>query len=282
MTIMLAILRLIAALSLAPFAYDWRTPQLVSVRPAILIALLAAPVLIGVLEILLTMRAAKRGRLSRALSAATFAACGFVVLTTAGLETRFYWQRHQVLTADAAQLEKLGRHFVVGFRGWQDLNALIERRAIAGIYITASNVRGLSAADIKRNVDALQAKRREQGMPPLWITTDQEGGGVSRLTPPLSYKPFLVEIVDNNADPARRDEAIRQYATEQGRELAAAGVNLNFAPVVDINFRVMNTRDAHTQIYKRAISDKAEIVRDVATTYCAALQATGVLCTLKH
>jgi beta-N-acetylhexosaminidase len=116
----------------------------------------------------------------------------------------------------------------------------------------------------------------------LWVTTDQEGGGVSRLTPPLSYKPFLVEIVDKNTDPAKRDEAIRQYASEQGRELAAAGVNLNFAPVVDINFRVMNASDRSTQIYKRAISDKPDVVREVAATYCNALQATGVRCTLKH
>lgn len=282
MTIMFAILRLIAALSLAPLAYDWRSPLLISVRSMMLLVLLATPALIAALEIWLTRSGYVRGRILRALSIATYAGCGFVFLTTAGLEARFCRQRHQVLTADAAQLEKLGRHFVVGFRDWQDLNALIERRAIAGIYISAQNVRGLGIAEIRRNIDALQARRREQGLPSLWITTDQEGGGVSRLTPPLAYKPFLVEVVDKNSDPVKRNDAIRQYATEQGRELAAAGINLNFAPVVDINFRVMNTRDAHTQIYKRAISDNAEVVRDIATIYCEALETTGVLCTLKH
>ena len=282
MTIVFAILRLIAALSLTPFAYDWRSPLLISVRPAMFLVLLAIPTLIAVLEVWLTRSGYVRGRILRALSIATYAGCGFVFLTTAGLEARFYWQRHQVLTADAMQLEKLGRHFVVGFRNWQDLNELIDRRAIAGIYVSASNVRGLGIVDIRRNIDALQMRRREQGLPPLWITTDQEGGSVSRLTPPLTYRPFLVEVVDKNSDPAKRNDAIRQYATEQGHELAAAGINLNFAPVVDINFRVMNASDRSTQIYKRAISDNAEVVRDVAATYCTALQATGVLCTLKH
>jgi len=280
--ILLAIIRLGAALSLAPIAYDWRSPLFYSVRPAMLIVLLATPLLIVTLEFLLAHRTGTRGLALRTLSLATYAACAFVFLTTAGIETSFYWQRHQVLSADPPRLEKLGRHFVIGFRDWNDLGSLIDRRAIAGIYVTASNVRGLSATDIRRNVDALQAKRREQGLPPLWITTDQEGGSIARLTPPLSYKPFLVEIVDNNPDPAKRDEAIRQYATEQGRELAAAGINLNFAPVVDINFRVMNAKDRSTQIYKRAISDKADVVRNVAATYCTALQGTGVRCTLKH
>lgn len=282
MTIAFALVRLIAALSLAPFAYDWRSPLFIAIRPAMLLVLLATPALIVTLEILLAKRGQVRGRILRTLSVVTYAACGFVFLTTAGLEARFHWQRHQVLASNAGELEPLGRHFVVGFRSWQDLDELIERRAIAGIYVSVQNIRGLGIADIRRKVDALQARRREQGMPPLWITTDQEGGGVSRLTPPLTYRPPLAEIVDSNGDPAKRKEAVQQYATEQGRELAAAGINLNFAPVVDVNFRVVNPRDLHTRIYKRAISENAEVIRDVAAAYCAALEATGVLCTLKH
>jgi beta-N-acetylhexosaminidase len=205
-----------------------------------------------------------------------------VFLTTAGLEAKFHLQRHRVLSTEPMQLEKLGRHFIIGFRDWGDLDPLIGRRAIAGIYVSAANVRGLDTAGIRRNVDALQEKRRGQGLPPLWVATDQEGGGVSRLTPPLSYRPFLVEVVDKNADPEQRKEAVRQYAAGQGRELAAAGINLNFAPVVDINFRVMNANDRATQIYKRAISSNPEIVRDAADTYCTGLHTAGVLCTLKH
>jgi beta-N-acetylhexosaminidase len=282
LTFVLAIVRLGAALSLVPAAWDWRSPLLFSVRREMLVVLLATPVFIAALEFFLSRRISARGRILRTLSAATYAACAFVFLMTAGLEAKFHWQRHRVLSADASQLEKLGRHFVIGFRDWSDLDPLIERRAIAGIYVSAANVRRLGIADIRRNIDTLQAKRREQGLTPLWVTTDQEGGGVSRLTPPLSYKPFLVEMVGKNADPQSRKEAVRQYATEQGRELAAAGINLNFAPVVDINFRVMNAQDRSTQIYKRAISSDPKVVRDTAETYCTALQAAGVRCTLKH
>ena len=50
--------------------------------------------------------------------------------------------------------------------------------------------------------------------------------------------PPLADIVALHRDHAERLLAVRQYAARQGRDLAALGVNLNFAPVVDLNHGV--------------------------------------------
>ena len=132
------------------------------------------------------------------------------------------------------------------------------------------------------NIANLQETRRTQGLPPLWIATDQEGGPVSRLSPPLARMPALAEIVAIHRDAAERLLAVRQYAGRQGRELAALGVNLNFAPVVDLNHGVVNPDDKTSRISTRAISNDPAVVTEVAELYCATLKMTGVHCTLKH
>ena len=76
--------------------------------------------------------------------------------------------------------------------------------------------------------------------------------------------------------------AVAAYAAEQARGLAALGVNLNFAPVVDLNFNVRNPNDSFTHIAERAIAADAGTVSDVAGWYCEGLMAHGVRCTLKH
>lgn len=60
------------------------------------------------------------------------------------------------------------------------------------------------------------------------------------------------------------------------------GVNLNFAPVVDLNHNIVNPDDKYSRIYQRAISDDPEIVSKVAKIYCEQLEAKGIRCVLKH
>jgi beta-N-acetylhexosaminidase len=274
--------RLLAMLALLPLAIDWRSPLLASVRPSALIVLIAVPILVAAFEIWRARTVSSEPRHIRVLRLATVTACALVMLATLGLEARFYWTRGQILAGDAEQLERVGRHVIVGFRDPEELRALVERRAIAGAFLAPRNVAGKTIAQIRQEVDALQDLRRRQGLPPLWIAADQEGGLVSRLSPPLSALPALAEIVASNPDPLARQAAVRYYAETQGRELAALGVNLNFAPVVDLNFHIRTSDDRYTRIEQRAIASDPAIVRDVAAQYCATLREAGVLCTLKH
>src|SRR5262249_44301476 len=276
----LAIARVAILLALVPYALDWRSPFLASVRVWAFIALVAIPLIIVVVEV----RALRwpAGRFDRALSSASLALCVLYLVCVPWREAQFWWKRHEVLRADPALLERLGRHIVVSYRDLRELNALIERRAIAGVFLTTRNVGGRDAAAIRQQIAAMQATRRQQGLPELLVTTDQEGGVVSRLSPPLTRMPPLSEIVTRHPGSAARHAAVRDYAAAQARDLADLGVNVNLAPVVDIDHGVANPDDRLTRISARAISKDPDIVTEVAEIYCSQLSAHGVRCTLKH
>jgi beta-N-acetylhexosaminidase len=276
----LAVARVAILLALVPYALDWRSPFLASVRVWAFLGLMAIPLAFVVVDV----RALRRtsGRFDRALSLASLALCALCLVSVPWREAQFWWKRHEVLRADPALLERLGRHVVVGYRDLAELNALIERRAIAGVFLTTRNVRGRDAAAIQQEIAELQAARRRQGLPGLLVTTDQEGGVVSRLSPPLERLPSLSEIVARHPASAERSAAVRDYAAAQARDLADLGVNVNLAPVVDLDHGVVNSGDRLTRISTRAISADPHIVTEVATDYCAQLSEHGVRCTLKH
>src|SRR4051812_44408252 len=227
-----ALARLAAAITMIWWALDWRSPFLASVRLWALMGFVFFPLGLAAFEIhrLRRQRAAYGVRALNVMSLMLSVLCLSSVLW---LEARFQWIRYAVLHADAAQLEKLGRHVVVGYRNPADLEALIDRRAVAGVFLTARNVQGRDAAAIRRYVATLQDRRRQQGLGGLIIATDQEGGGVARLSPPLTRLPSLSTIVEPYAEPAGRRGAVEDYATAQARGLSDLGVNVNFAPVVD-------------------------------------------------
>ncbi|MGB6065179.1 MAG: glycoside hydrolase family 3 N-terminal domain-containing protein [Desulfomonilaceae bacterium] len=282
MKFLLAALLLLIALALAPFAWDWRSPFLAEFRPWALLGLIVIPLSVILAELWLLVSSRSEQQALRALCALGLLAAVLVLSVTLALEARFRWDRYQVLHADPVRLERLGRHFIVGYRSLAEIRELVRLRAIAGVFISGSNARGKSISDIAKQIKSLQQIRQVQNLPPLWIATDQEGGPVSRLSPPLTRLPALSEIVTRYSDMNRLQRAVRELATEQARELAQVGVNLNFAPVVDVNHNVKNPGDRYTRIYERAISADPAVVAQVAAWYCAALEDAGVHCTLKH
>src|SRR6185295_9755181 len=179
------------------------------------------------------------------------------------------------------QLEKLGRHVIVGYRTRADIDALIERRAIGGVYLSGLYAQGKTVALMARDIASLQDTRLRQGLLPLWVATDQEGGGVSRLSPPLPFMPTLSAIIGRKTDPNEREQAVVQYAERQGRDLAAIGGNLNFAPVVDVNHGIVNPQDRPACITTRAISKDPALVTEVASTYCSGLMWSHVRFAIK-
>jgi beta-N-acetylhexosaminidase len=280
MAVALAVFRLLFAIALAVLAHDWRAPTLASARPLLLAGLLAGSVLLIAAELWSVRRTPRRG--IRRLGLVTIAIAALVCTAVLAREAHFRFVRHTVLNADPAQLEMLGRHFIVGYRSGEEIRTLIERRAIAGVFLTSRNVGTSTPAQIRERIDAWQDIRRRQGLPPLWIATDQEGGIVSRLSPPLPRRPPLSEVIAAHREPAAQMSAVAELARVQGRELAALGINLNFAPVVDLNHGIVNPGDRFTRIASRAISTDPDIVAATAGAYCAGLRESGVHCTLKH
>lgn len=190
--------------------------------------------------------------------------------------------RHELLTSDDERLAHVGQHIIVGYYDYAAVQALVEKRALAGIFLTEHNVAGKTVAQVKAEIDHLQDIRKSQGLPPLLVASDQEGGLVSRLSPPLRRQPGLARVLVGARDDDTRRKVVEDYAAFQAAELKRIGVNINFGPVVDLDFSGLIRNDGETRLRWRTIGGDPYIVWKVAGWYCATLAKAGIMCTLKH
>ena len=107
---------------------------------------------------------------------------------------------------------------------------------------------------------------------PLFLGVDQEGGKVTRLPGGLINFPTNKEIGQVN-DP----DFSYKVGTLLGHELKQFGLNLNFAPVLDINSNPMNP-----VIGDRAFGDSLEIVSELGIQTMKGIQSQDVIPTIKH
>lgn len=193
-----------------------------------------------------------------------------------------FLSHNELLASDSERLARIGRHIIVGYESYDALQLLVEKQAIAGVFVTAHNVRGQSVATIKNKISQLQEIRKSQSLPPLIIAADQEGGQVSRLSPPLSRLPSLAQVLRGAKDDATRQMVVENYAAAQAADLKKIGVTLNFAPVVDLNLDTGDRDDGATKLRYRAIAADPYLVAKVADWYCGVFLKNGLMCTLKH
>ena len=148
--------------------------------------------------------------------------------------------------------EKIAQMFIVGCRGERaggDERLLFEEYAFGGFILFRDNCRE------PRQISSLcrQLWHTTLNTPPF-IAIDQEGGRVHRLPSAFTHFPAAAEIG------ARRD---RDLAYRCGRaaatELALVGINLNFAPVLDVNSTSAESHYRRSLVRQRAgASDRYE------------------------
>jgi beta-N-acetylhexosaminidase len=195
--------------------------------------------------------------------------------------SHFEIRKKDVLQTEAREATRFGRHFIVGYSSFTEVSTLAEKGLIAGIYVTKHNVAGRTAEALKSEIAALQERRRAAFLPPLIVATDQEGGIVSHLAPPLTAMPALSTLAE--LAPERRAEEAERFGRIQGQELAALGINLNLSPVLDLKPASEHTRfDFNTLIGQRAIAADPATVSAIALPYVRGLQAAGVGAVVKH
>src|SRR5579883_1495029 len=189
--------------------------------------------------------------------------------------------RHTVLQTEPAHARKLGQHFIVGYTSFPEVARLADKGLIGGIYVTKHNVVGRSLDAVRSDIAALQARRQLAHLPPLIVTADQEGGIVSHLSPLLPSLPPLSALAALSPD--IRARAAEEFGRAHGHALAGLGINLNFAPVLDLRPAAgRNLFDLNTLIEQRAIASDPDIVADIARAYVQGLEASGVEATVKH
>ncbi len=161
--------------------------------------------------------------------------------------------------------DRLAQRLVVGVDG-ADPGVVVETvRAtqVGGIFI------GGNATALLRN----QALTRVQNVSrtPLAVSVDDEGGRVQRI-----------DGLDGPLPSARRmatgtPEEVRALAQTRGKALAARGVTVDFAPVVDLGGQAANS-----VIGDRAFSADPAAVARYAGAFADGLRAAGVLPVFKH
>jgi beta-N-acetylhexosaminidase len=274
------IFKLIFALVICFLAFFFRTPFLANLRAWVLGLIVIVSLGLVISEV---GGLVKKTSFSKKIGSSLIVAItSFGLFTALGLEFNFILTKQYVLNQDNNRLEQLGQHFIVGYRDFGEVKHLVAKKAIGGVFITKRNIKNKTSEEIQQEIKALQDIRHSQRLPPLWIATDQEGGIVSRLSPPLSQLPQLSKIIDAKKKLEENKDAVVHYAQTQGRELSQLGINLNFAPVVDLNKGIVTPDDRFSKIYQRAISTDKNVVAKVALWYCKTLERYGVNCTIKH
>lgn len=123
---------------------------------------------------------------------------------------------------------------------------------------------GLQAT--RRAIAELQAAARKGGNPPLLIMTDQEGGEVRRLPGPPELAPAGM---DSTA-------IARAQGAAAGRLLRSVGVNVDLAPVADVE------RASNSFLGTRSFGPNPAVVAARACAFARGLQSAGIAYTLKH
>ena len=180
--------------------------------------------------------------------------------------------------------DKIGQMLLVGFRGLtvaeaSSIVADIRDRALGGVVLfdydtpTRTPIRNVESPEqLTALVTGLQAAA---GIP-LIVAIDEEGGRVARLDQRHGFPPTVSEQeMGERNDPA----STSQQAGAMAQTLRAVGVNLNLAPVVDLN---VNPDNPIIGSLGRSFSADPAVVTAQATAFIQAHHEIRVLCTLKH
>jgi beta-N-acetylhexosaminidase len=179
------------------------------------------------------------------------------------------------LLASMSTRDKLGQCFMVWFRGPEvspEISEMIEKYRIGGVilYSVSGNVE--NPGQLRRLTVGLQRLALDKGPGVgLIVAADQEGGPVTRLREGFTVFPASLEIA------ARGLDAAREQARVTARELKSVGVNMNLAPVVDVNVNPDNP-----VIGERAYGDDPALVARFGAAVIEAYNQAGLASCAKH
>ena len=146
----------------------------------------------------------------------------------------------------------------------------LQHDAVAGVILFKRNFAS------REQVAALSAAIRAAAPRPVLICVDQEGGRVQRFRDGYSALPPLQGFDAQYArDPEAALALAEQHAWLMASEVRASGVDLSFAPVVDLG-------RGNLAIGDRAFSADPDVVAAFTRAYVRGMHSVGMAATLKH
>jgi beta-N-acetylhexosaminidase len=180
------------------------------------------------------------------------------------------------LLASLSEAERVGQLFMAGglSAGNNAFTISVIRQYHVGSVILNGNSRlGVSAT--RTITDELQAAAT--GAVQLLISADQEGGQVQRL-----HGPGFSEIPSALQQGRWKPDKLRRSAATWASQLAAAGVNVNLAPVLDVVPAGTEADNPPIGWYDRQYGSTPEAVAVSGTAFAQGMNDGGVVATGKH
>ncbi|RKR03974.1 glycoside hydrolase family 3 protein [Maricaulis maris] len=177
--------------------------------------------------------------------------------------------------AERSLAERVGEMLLLGFigshaqtEGADIIDAHLSEKRIGGVLFLRHNARTREGAEGS-------AARFRATRPDAWMAIDQEGGLVQRLSRDMGYTwiPRAMQVVEE-----RGLSGARELYAIGGRELKAAGFNMNLAPVADVH----DAENAVIGRHGRAYGTDGETIAAYAGAFIDAFEASGVACAIKH
>ena len=167
----------------------------------------------------------------------------------------------------------VGQLFLVGFDGYSvpnEFRKVMQEYHLGGTIYFKRNVQ--SPAQLAELSNEVQFTCRPKECPPLFISIDHEGGKVNRLVKPFTKFPgndYLGELGSPKIG--------FEFGAVLGKELKAVGINVNYAPVIDVL-----TNPNNPVMKNRCFSDDPEVVAKLGSAVCRGIQKMGVMAVAKH
>jgi len=163
--------------------------------------------------------------------------------------------------------QKVGQLFIIGINGTEldvEMEQTIKDLHPGGILLLGKNIE--NREQVKKLILDLQTIAEEDTGLPLFVTIDQEGGVVNRIS-------FLEE---NTAQKdIKTKEKAYQVGLNRGKELKDLGINLNLAPLLD----EIKENDF---IFNRAFQENQDKTSELAKELIRGQKEAGILTCIKH
>lgn len=180
--------------------------------------------------------------------------------------------------------KKIGQMLKIGFRGMEvaDTNHIvrdIQQYHLGGVVLFDYDVpRDTAYRNVKspKQVKTLVQDLKELSEMPLLVSIDQEGGRVARLKSRYGFPETVSAQYLGKLD---KPDSTRHYAMQTAEMLSELGINVNLAPVVDVN---VNPDNPIIGGIERSFSADPQMVTKHARIYIETLHKKNILTVLKH
>ena len=166
-------------------------------------------------------------------------------------------------------MTKLGKLFVVGIQGsrlLEEEREMLKRHKPAGVILFRKNI-DQGSANWQSSLKELIGEIRDAVSEKIFISIDHEGGKVHRLFDPITHFSAAINW---------REDSF-QVGHTMGTELSNLGIDVIYAPVLDIHLEPTNP-----VIGERSFGITAEEVITFSEQFCEGLKLSGVIPCGKH